>query len=93
MAKPQLEAEDHKRDAAFNKALHGTTATGRGGLFAMAGKNRAAQQAAVDEYFKHWDSKAAVDETEETREVKDILWFQLFAHTDIYRLGAPSIPR
>jgi hypothetical protein len=35
----------------------------------MLQKDKGAQQAAVDEYFKHWDNKAAGDETEETRKV------------------------
>lgn len=70
MAPSQLEQEDHARDAAFNKALHGKTAKAQGGLAAMRGKDAAAQKAAVDEYFKHWDNQAAEDETEETRAVR-----------------------
>lgn len=62
-----LEREDHKRDAAFNKAMHGNSAQARGGIAAMFSKGAAAKQAAVDEYFKHWDDKDAKDETEETR--------------------------
>lgn len=64
-----LEREDHSRDAAFNKAMHGKSAQARGGISAMFAKGGAAKQAAVDEYFKHWDDKAAKDETEETRAV------------------------
>jgi sterol 24-C-methyltransferase len=66
-----LEQEDHTRDAEFNKAMHGKSATTRGGMAAMLQKDRGAQQAAVDEYFKHWDNKTAADETEETRKVRD----------------------
>jgi len=62
-----LEQEDHARDAAFAKALHGKSAQGRGGLASMLGKDKQAQKAAVDEYFKHWDNKEAKEETEETR--------------------------
>jgi sterol 24-C-methyltransferase len=69
MAPVSLEQENHERDAAFNKAMHGQSAKARGGMTAMLQKDRAAQQAAVDEYFKHWDNKAAADETEETRKV------------------------
>lgn len=36
----------------------------------MRNKDAKAQKAAVDEYFKHWDNKAAEDETEEIREVR-----------------------
>lgn len=64
-----LEKEDHVRDAEFNKALHGQSAQSRGGLLAMK-KNKDAQKAAVDEYFKHWDNKPASDETEETRKAR-----------------------
>jgi hypothetical protein len=66
-----LEQEDHTRDAEFKKAMHGNSAGTRGGMAAMLQKDRGAQQAAVDEYFKHWDNKAAADETEETRKVRD----------------------
>ena len=70
MSPMALEKEDHSRDAEFNKAMHGKSAKARGGMTAMFQKDRAAQQAAVDEYFKHWDNKAAADETEETRKVQ-----------------------
>ena len=62
-----LEQEDHARDAAFAKVLHGKSAQGRGGISAMLGKDKEAQKAAVEEYFKHWDNKNADEETEETR--------------------------
>lgn len=64
-----LEREDHSRDAAFNKALHGNSAQAKGGIAAMFSKGGSAKQAAVDEYFKHWDNKAAKDETPEQRAV------------------------
>ena len=71
MAPVALETEDHTRDAEFNKALHGKSAQERAGLLAMmGGKDPAAQKAAIDEYFKHWDNKAAADETAETREAR-----------------------
>lgn len=72
MAPHALENEDHSRDAAFNKTLHGKSAKARGGLTAiMSGKGADSQKAAVDEYFKHWDNKDAKDETPETREVRN----------------------
>ena len=70
MAPTALEREDKARDAAFNKALHGKSANVRGGLSAMRGKDSAAQKAAVDEYFKHWDNKDYADETDADREVR-----------------------
>lgn len=66
----KLEPEDKSRDAAFNKAMHGKSAQARGGIMAMMSKGRNdANQAASDEYFKHWDNKPAANETEEERAV------------------------
>lgn len=69
MAPSKLETEDHSRDAAFNKAMHKESSKAQGGFSAMMKKDKAAQKAAVDEYFKHWDNKSAQDETPEIREV------------------------
>lgn len=69
MAPIALEDQDHVRDAAFNKALHGKSADEKAGLRAMLKKDPVAQKAAIDEYFKHWDNKAAGVETAEIREV------------------------
>ncbi|CAH0000565.1 unnamed protein product [Clonostachys byssicola] len=90
-----LEREDHSRDAAFNKAMHGKSAQARGGISAMFAKGGAAKQAAVDEYFKHWDDKAAKDETEETRAARTAEYATLTRHlpsyynlaTDLYEYG------
>ena len=71
MAPIALEKEDHSRDAAFNKAMHGKSADAQGGMSAMFRKDKAAQQAAVEEYFKHFDNKVAGVETEEDRKVHD----------------------
>jgi hypothetical protein len=64
-----LEQEDHRRDAEFNKALHGKSAQARGGIAAMFAKSKDAKQLAVEEYFKHFDHKSAEAETKEDREV------------------------
>lgn len=69
MAPIALEDEDHIRDAAFNKVLHGKSAEQKAGFRAMLKKDAAAQKAAIDEYFKHWDNKPANNETAEEREV------------------------
>ncbi|KKZ64773.1 sterol 24-C-methyltransferase [[Emmonsia] crescens] len=92
MAASSLEVEDHKRDAAFNKALHGSSAKKRGGLAAMRAKDPKAQKAAVDEYFKHWDKKSSADETEEIREARRAEYATLTRHyynlaTDFYEYG------
>ncbi len=69
MAPTTLEPQDRQRDASFNKAMHKDSAAAEGGFRAMMKKDKVAQKAAVDEYFKHWDNKAAKDETPEVREV------------------------
>ncbi len=69
MAPVPLENEDHRRDADFNRAMHGSTAGDRSPFLAMLKKDPAAQKAAVDEYFKHWDHKPAATETDKDREV------------------------
>lgn len=70
MAPAKLENEDHSRDAAFNKAMHKDSSNAEGGFRAMMKKDKSAQKAAVDEYFKHWDNKAAKNETDADREVR-----------------------
>lgn len=70
MAPIALEAEDHSRDAAFNKALHGISSEKRQGFMAMMKKDATSQKAAMDEYFKHWDNKDAASETAEIRAVR-----------------------
>ncbi len=67
MAPVALEPEDHSRDAAFNRALHGKL-EGKG-FMSMISKDHQAHKAATDEYFKHWDHKSAETETAEVREV------------------------
>ena len=64
-----LEKQDRERDAAFSKAMHGNSAQAAGGIRAMFSKGSSAKQAAVDEYYKHWDKKIE-GETEEDRAVR-----------------------
>lgn len=92
MSPVALEKEDHSRDADFNKAMHGKSAQAQGGMAAMLKKDRAAQQAAVDEYFKHWDNKAAADETEETRKVRCLDTHSRSRLLTCPRLAATSMP-
>ena len=63
-----LESEDHLRDAAFNKVMHGKSADSKG-FRSMLNKDHDAHKAAIKEYFKHWDNKSASTETAEVREV------------------------
>ena len=73
MAPIALEPENHTRDAEFNKAMHGRSAASKGGVASMLSKNHAAHKAAIDDYWKHWDNKDAVTETDEVREVESVL--------------------
>ena len=70
MAPIALETEDHARDMAFAKIMHGKSAEQQAGIRSMLKKDPAAQKAAIDEYFKHWDNKAASTETEDIRDVR-----------------------
>ncbi|KAF2761245.1 hypothetical protein EJ05DRAFT_461876 [Pseudovirgaria hyperparasitica] len=92
MAPHALEKEDFERDAAFQKALHGVSSQNEGGFRSMFSKDRKAHQAAVDEYFKHWDNKSAEIETEETRKERRAEYATLTRHyynlaTDLYEYG------
>jgi sterol 24-C-methyltransferase len=62
-----LEQENHQRDADFNKAMHKESVK-TVGLKAYMAKDKGAQKAAVDEYFKHFDNKTAKEETAADRE-------------------------
>jgi len=92
MSPIKLENEDHSRDAAFNKAMHKDSSTAEGGFRALLKKDKVAQKAAVDEYFKHWDDKGAKDETAEDRESRKAEYATLTRHyynlvTDLYEYG------
>ncbi|KAI9046962.1 hypothetical protein LZ554_009037 [Drepanopeziza brunnea f. sp. 'monogermtubi'] len=92
MAPSKLESEDHSRDAAFSKAMHKDSSAAKGGFSAMLKKDKTAQKAAVDEYFKHWDDKSAKDETPEIREARKAEYATLTRHyynlvTDLYEYG------
>ncbi|KAL6718286.1 Delta(24)-sterol C-methyltransferase [Lecanora helva] len=92
MAPIALETEDHSRDAAFNKAMHGKSAEAKGGFRSMLNKDRDAHKAASEEYFKHWDNKLASAETVEIREARKAEYATLTRHyynlaTDIYEYG------
>ncbi|KAK3336370.1 S-adenosyl-L-methionine-dependent methyltransferase [Cercophora scortea] len=88
----RLEKENHARDADFNKALHGKTATAVGGFSSMLSKDKDAKKLAVDEYFKHFDNKSAATETDADREARTAEYATLTKHyynlaTDLYEYG------
>lgn len=92
MAPIILEAEDHSRDAAFNKAMHKDSAQATGGLSAMVKKDHTAQKAASDEYFKHFENRDAMEETDADRESRKAEYATLTKHyynlaTDLYENG------
>lgn len=68
MSPVTLQPEDHARDAAFKKVLHGDSAQ-KSAFMAMISKDSDSQAVAADAYFKHWDNKDAKIETQEDREV------------------------
>ncbi|KAM0286237.1 hypothetical protein ACHAQH_000964 [Verticillium albo-atrum] len=87
-----LQPEDHKRDASFNKIMHGKSAQAKGGMSAMFSKDAAAKKLAVDEYFKHFDDKSAEAETAADREARAADYAGLTRHyynlaTDLYEYG------
>lgn len=92
MSSTTLEPQNKQRDADFNKAYHGSSANARGGLLSMIGKNVNAHAAAADDYWKHWDNKAAGDETDEIRKARRDEYATLTRHyynlaTDLYENG------
>ena len=61
----------------------------------MFRKGSAAKQAAIDEYFKHWDNKPAENETQKERAVRcpDMpLLFPMAATNTAARLVKPNTP-
>lgn len=92
MAQVQLEQEDHVRDAEFKKAMHGKTAEEKTAFLAMLNKDKQAQAAAVDEYFKFWDGKGAGAENEQDMKERVESYATLTRHyynlaTDLYENG------
>ncbi|KAG8428025.1 hypothetical protein J3459_006154 [Metarhizium acridum] len=70
MPSKTLVSGNDARHADFDKILHGALSESRGGLRAMMGKDREANEVAVKEYFRHWDNKKAQDETEAVRQAR-----------------------
>lgn len=68
MSSQALLPADEARNSAFDKVLHGSSNKGQSGFRAMMNKDKHAHAAAVDEYFQHWDNKAAEDETKDVRQ-------------------------
>lgn len=71
-SQPELSKETSvllAKDMTFEQIMHKKTAEGKVGFTAMLGKDKEAQKAASADYFRHWDNKAAKDETKETRDV------------------------
>lgn len=73
-----LMKENHERDAAFHKAMHGKSAAQKSAFIAMLNKDSKSQQVVADAYFKHWDNKDANVETEQERRVRDTRTIHVF---------------
>lgn len=87
----KLAPKDFKADAEFAKALHGTD-TSTSGYTALLKKNKDAQEAAVDGYFKHWDNKDSHTQTEADQAARLEDYSSLTKHyynlaTDFYEYG------
>jgi hypothetical protein len=67
------------RDMTFENIMHKKTATTHEGFSAMLNKDKEAQQAAVNEYFQHWDNKEAKNETDADRAVSPAPTKQILA--------------
>ncbi|EFY89628.1 sterol 24-C-methyltransferase [Metarhizium acridum CQMa 102] len=70
MPSKTLVSGNDARRADFDKILHGASSESPGGLRAMMGKDREANEVAVKEYFRHWDNKKAQDEAEAVRQAR-----------------------
>ncbi|KAH9903604.1 S-adenosyl-L-methionine-dependent methyltransferase [Xylariomycetidae sp. FL2044] len=66
----ELITAENARNSAFDHALHRDSGTTKGGLRAMMSKDHAARDAAMGEYFRHWDDKKAEDETDVIRQTR-----------------------
>lgn len=61
----------------FDTILHRSSTESQGGLRAMMNKDRSANAAAMDDYFKHWDKKTAEDETMTIRQARKVEYASL----------------
>ncbi|KAL3961348.1 hypothetical protein ACCO45_002871 [Purpureocillium lilacinum] len=61
---------DQAKNSAFDGILHRNSNKSQGGFRAMMNKDNSAHVAAVEEYFQHWDDKAAENETEAVRQAR-----------------------
>ncbi|KAH8890469.1 hypothetical protein GQ53DRAFT_721710 [Thozetella sp. PMI_491] len=80
------------QNGSFEQVLHRNTATAGVGVSAMLKKDHAAQKAATDDYFRHWDNKTAQVETESDRETRKEEYASLTRQyynlaTDFYEYG------
>ncbi|QPG74814.1 Delta(24)-sterol C-methyltransferase [Brettanomyces nanus] len=88
MSSVKLAPKEFKKDKDFAHALHGKTATESTGLGALAHKNKEAEQAALDGYFKHWDGKTDKDSEQSRLDDYSSLTKQYYnLVTDFYEYG------
>ncbi|CAM1511866.1 Fc.00g093790.m01.CDS01 [Cosmosporella sp. VM-42] len=92
MTTTDLISYDEARNSAFDKVLHRESKNSRGGIRSMIQKNSAANAAAADEYFQHWDNKKAEDENEAIRQARTENYASITRQyynlaTDLYEYG------
>lgn len=72
-----LNDEDVRRDADFQKAMHGKSATSRHAFFSMLNKDHEAHRVVTDEYVDRWTNDDKHSTVEEAREARKSQYMQL----------------
>lgn len=86
----KLAPKEFEKDKAFATAMHGDGH--QSGYRALVGKDREAHSAAFDGYFRHWDNKDAVTQTDADKQERLEDYSALTKHyynlvTDFYEYG------
>lgn len=92
MAPGALLSDDDRRDADFQKAMHGKSATSRNAFLSMLNKDHEAHRVVTDEYVERWTNDDKHGTVEEAREARKSEYMQLVNNyydlvTDLYEEG------
>ena len=77
MAPGALLSDDDRRDADFQKAMHGKSATSRHAFLSMMNKDHEAHRVVTDEYVQRWTNDDKHSTVEEAREARKSQYMQL----------------
>jgi sterol 24-C-methyltransferase len=72
-----LLSDNDRRDADFQKAMHGKSATSRNAFLSMLNKNHEAHRVVTDEYVNRWTNDDKHSTVEEAREARKSEYMQL----------------